>query len=166
MNVAKLFTDLKVHIVNINHAVEYFAQRICGRPLQEDRHTSPAVSGDARRIDFFLHAGKHRLDRLVVLVDYNRMQCYGTTEEVQTLEPFSAKWESFGFAVREVDGHDVNALRQVLEDMPMDETRPSAVICHTVKGKGSRAIENNASWHHKSRLTDEELEELLAGVGS
>ena len=107
-----------------------------------------------------LCAAKHRLERLAVLVDYNKMQCYASTAEVLDLEPFAAKWRSFGFAVREVDGHDVPALRRTLRAMPFAAGRPSAIICHTVKGRGIARCESNPLWHHKSRISDAEFGEL------
>lgn len=102
-------------------------------------------------------AGKHRLDRLTVIVDYNKFQSYGPTAVVMDLEPLADKWRSFGFAVREVDGHDVPALRAVLRAVPWQAAKPSVLICHTVKGKGVPAAENNADWHHKNKLGASEL---------
>jgi len=109
-----------------------------------------------------LCAAKHRLERLTVLVDYNKMQCYGATAAVLDLEPLAAKWRSFGFAAREVDGHDLRALRRALRAAPFAAGRPSALICHTVKGRGIARCEGNANWHHKSRISDAELGELEA----
>lgn len=109
-----------------------------------------------------LSAGKHRLANLTVLVDYNKFQSYNPAYEIQDLEPLTDKWRSFGFGVREVDGHDVDALREVLSSLPLELDRPSALICHTVKGKGLRATENSAEWHHKSRVSPDELEALYA----
>ncbi len=106
--------------------------------------------------------GKHHLDNLVALVDCNKMQSAGLTADIQDMEPFAAKWESFGFATREVDGHDVAALKDLLVTVPFEPDRPSAVICHTVKGKGLASAENSAQWHHKSRLEDEDIDALLA----
>ena len=111
-----------------------------------------------------LCASKHRLDRLTVLVDYNKQQSYGPTKMVLDLEPFAEKWRAFGFAVTEVDGHDVTALRAVLSKLPLVPCQPSAIICHTVKGKGISFVENNPHWHHKSKLTDEECQSLFAAV--
>jgi len=108
-----------------------------------------------------LCAGKHRLDNLAVLIDYNKHQSYGPTKEIQDLEPLAAKWHSFGFAVSEVDGHDVVALQQVLKCLPLEKGKPSAVICHTVKGKGIGSIENNLAWHHKSNVAPEVMADLL-----
>jgi transketolase len=104
-----------------------------------------------------MSAGKHRLSNLVLLIDYNKLQSYGPTSVVMDLEPLADKLTSFGMAVREVDGHDVGALRTVLGALPADPARPTAVICHTVKGRGVPFAEGNPEWHHKSNLSDQEL---------
>ena len=111
-----------------------------------------------------LCAGKHGLTNLTALVDYNKHQSYASTKEVQDLEPFADKWRSFGFAVREVDGHDVEALRRTLLATPFDANKPSAIICHTIKGKGVSFAENNMKWHHKNKVTDEEADAMLAAI--
>jgi transketolase len=111
-----------------------------------------------------LCAGKHRLSNLTVIVDYNKHQSYASTAEVQDLEPLADKWRSFGFAAREVDGHDIEELRSVLTALPLDREKPSAIICHTVKGKGISFAENNMDWHHKSRMKDEEIQALFAAL--
>jgi transketolase len=97
-------------------------------------------------------AGKYKLENLCILVDYNKQQSYGSTFEVQDLEPLADKWRAFGFGVEEVDGHDVDRLRSVLDRLPLEMHKPSAVICHTVKGKGSECAEMNLEWHHKSNI--------------
>ena len=112
-----------------------------------------------------LAAGKHGLDSLTVLVDANQLQSYGPTSEVQDMEPFAEKWRAFGFGVAEVDGHDVDALRQALGSLPLEPGRPSALICRTVKGKGIDQCELEPSWHHKSRLSPDAVDELLAALG-
>jgi transketolase len=109
-----------------------------------------------------MSAGKHRLESLTVLIDYNRFQSYGPSADIQDLEPFADKWRSFGFGVAEVDGHDRAALRSTLAALPVEPGRPTAVICHTVKGKGLAATEHNADWHHKSRVAPDELQALYA----
>jgi transketolase len=83
---------------------------------------------------------------------------------VLDLEPFADKWRAFNFAVAEVDGHDVAALRRVLA-APLDDTRPGAVICHTVKGKGIPFAENNLKYHHLNRVTPEEADAMFAALG-
>lgn len=104
-----------------------------------------------------LSASKHRLSNLIVIVDYNKLQSYGTTREVLDLEPIVDKWKAFGFATREVDGHSVAELESLFAQLPIDLERPTAIIAHTVKGKGFPFAEHNPEWHHKNRLKPEEL---------
>ena len=111
-----------------------------------------------------MSAAKHRLDNLVVMVDYNKQQSYSTTYEVLDLEPFADKWRAFGFATEEVDGHDVAALERLLARVPFEAGRPNAIICHTVKGKGVAFAENDLKWHHKSTIKDSEIDQLLAAI--
>jgi transketolase len=109
-------------------------------------------------------AGKHKLSNLTVLVDYNKHQSYGTTYEVQDLEPLADKWRAFGFAATEVDGHSVEELRSVLLNLPLQPDRPTAIICHTIKGKGIPFAENNLKWHHKNKVSDQEIQLMLAAL--
>lgn len=109
-----------------------------------------------------LCAGKHKLSNLTVVVDHNKYQSYGLTRDVQNLEPFADKWKAFGFAVKEVDGHDVAALRAAFSAVPLEADKPTAIICHTLKGKGMNCTEGNMKWHHKSGIKDEEIRQLLA----
>jgi transketolase len=104
-----------------------------------------------------MSAAKHRLSNLTVFIDYNKMQSYGPTREVLDLEPLADKWRSFGFAVEEVDGHDLAALESLVRCLPFDAEKPSAVICHTIKGKGLPFAEGKAAWHHVSGLSSEDI---------
>lgn len=104
-----------------------------------------------------MSASKHKLSNLTIFVDYNKLQSYGPTREVLDLEPLADKWRSFGFGVEEVDGHDVKALERLVSRLPLDPQKPTAIICHTIKGKGFPFAEGKAEWHHKSGLTSEEL---------
>jgi len=108
-----------------------------------------------------LSAAKHKLNNLTVIVDYNKHQSYSSTTEVLDLEPFADKWTAFGFNTREIDGHDVDALKSIFLELPFGSDKPNAIICHTVKGKGISYVENNLKWHHKSNITDEEISGLL-----
>jgi transketolase len=112
-----------------------------------------------------MSASKHQLSNLTVLVDYNKQQSYSSTYEVLDLEPYADKWRAFGFEVREVDGHDVDGLRRLLQTVPFSTNKPSLLICHTVKGKGVSFVEGNLEWHHKNKVSDEELSQLLGELG-
>ena len=105
-------------------------------------------------------AGKHRLSQLTALVDYNKIQSAGPTREIQDMEPLVDKWRAFGFATLEVDGHDVRELQNAFARSPLDRGRPTAIICHTVKGKGIPFAENDPSWHHKAKLPAETIAEM------
>jgi transketolase len=111
-----------------------------------------------------LCAGKHGLSNLVAIVDYNKIQSAGPTAEIQELEPLQDKWEAFGFATVQVDGHDVGRLRETFAALPLDVMRPTAVICHTVKGKGFPFAEHDPEWHHKSRVPSELGSQLYAAL--
>ncbi|TAN53167.1 MAG: transketolase [Rhodospirillales bacterium] len=109
-------------------------------------------------------APKHRLDRLVAVVDRNSLQSYGPTAGVLDMEPLAEKWQSFGWAAEEVDGHDVAALIDVFARLPLKEGKPTVVICKTVKGCGIPEAENNPDWHHKNKLSEAEMEAIARAL--
>lgn len=109
-------------------------------------------------------AGKHRLSNLTAVIDYNKIQSAGPTREIQDLEPLVDKWRAFNFNPVEVDGHDVEALRKVFTRLPAASDKPTAVICHTVKGKGISFAENDANWHHKSKIGKDVVAKLHAAL--
>ena len=108
-----------------------------------------------------LFAPFHRLDNLTVIVDYNKLQSFGEVRQVLDLEPFSAKWSAFGWAVREVDGHDMQQLCGLLSEAPLKPGVPTCVIAHTVKGKGVSFMENNLLWHYRPP-SESELAQALS----
>ena len=111
-----------------------------------------------------MSASKHKLSNLTVMVDYNKLQSYGTTKEVLDLEPLVDKWTSFGFHTIEVDGHNMKELVETYKKIPLRPDKPTAIICHTIKGKGFPFAEGNPHWHHKSKLSPKELADLYACV--
>lgn len=113
-----------------------------------------------------LSASKYKLDNVYVFVDYNKMQCYGSTFEVLDLEPMLDKWKSFGFDTREVNGHNAKEIYKAIKRAQTVKGKPHAIICHTVKGKGLPSIENAAGWHHKAKITDEDFEILAKDLRS
>ncbi len=97
-----------------------------------------------------MFAAHHRLDNLVAIIDYNKLQSLATVAETLALEPLADKLRAFGWAVREVDGHDHAGLETSLREVPWEPTRPSVLITHTTKGKGVSFMENRVEWHYKS----------------
>ncbi|NLT73597.1 MAG: transketolase [Chloroflexi bacterium] len=94
-------------------------------------------------------AAHYGLDNLIVIVDRNGLQITGPTEQVNALEPLADKFRSFGYALRQVDGHDIPALVEALASAPFERGKPSLLLAHTVKGKGISFAENQAGWHHR-----------------
>jgi transketolase len=92
-------------------------------------------------------AAHYDLDNLTAVVDRNRLQQGARTEDTKQLEPLADKWESFGFEVRRIDGHDYAALLEAFA--PSTTGRPVAVIADTIKGKGVSFMEDRVEWHHK-----------------
>ena len=107
-----------------------------------------------------LSAAKHNLSYLTLFIDYNKLQSYGLNSEILNLEPLADKWKSFGFAVEEVDGHNIEELQALVKKIPLENDSPAVVICHTVKGKGFYFAEGKTEWHHKSKITDDQLNEM------
>jgi transketolase len=97
-----------------------------------------------------LFAPHHYLDNLTVIVDHNKLQGFGTVKEVLRLEPLAAKWQAFRWSVREIDGHDLSALEETLSAVPFEPGRPSAIVAHTVKGKGVSYMEHRLAWHYRT----------------
>jgi transketolase len=121
-----------------------------GRPYRAFAVLSDGECDEGSIWEAALFAPHHQLDNVVAIVDYNKIQSFGTVKEVLDLEPFAAKWRAFGWAVREVDGHDHRQIYETLINLPFEPSRPSALIAHTVKGKGVSFMENNLEWHYRS----------------
>jgi transketolase len=102
-----------------------------------------------------LFAAHHRLGGLCAIIDYNRLQSLGPVAETIALEPFGAKWRSFGWRVIRLDGHDHRALREALSSPRTLTGPPLCIIAQTVKGKGVSFMENEVLWHYRAPAGDE-----------
>lgn len=94
-----------------------------------------------------MSAAHYRLDNLIAVVDYNGLQIDGLNDEVMSLGDIGAKFAAFGFAVFQVDGHDIDVLLDVFGEAQQVRGRPAVIIAKTVKGKGISFMENQATWH-------------------
>jgi transketolase len=102
-----------------------------------------------------MFAPAQRLDTVTVMVDYNKWQATGRSDEIMALAPLVEKWRAFGWDAREVDGHDLDALLAALRGEPDGSGRPRAIICHTVKGKGVSFMEDDNNWHYRIPTAEE-----------
>ena len=96
-----------------------------------------------------MFAPMHKLENLVAIVDYNKWQATGRSEEVLSLSPLKDKWTAFGWSACEVDGHNLEDLDRLLTKVPDGSTKPIAIIAHTVKGKGVSFMEDDNNWHYR-----------------
>lgn len=111
-----------------------------------------------------LFASHHRLDNLVAIIDYNKLQSLTTVAKTLGLEPLADKMRAFGWSAREVDGHDHVALAGALSKSPWEPGKPSMLIAHTIKGKGVSFMENTVKWHYSSPDATQ-LAQALSEVG-
>lgn len=108
-----------------------------------------------------MFAAHHDLDNLVAIIDYNKLQSLTTVDKTVRLEPLIDKFIAFGWAVKEVDGHDHNALNNALGSVPWVVAKPSMLIAHTIKGKGVSFMENKVEWHYRSPNTEQLRQALI-----
>jgi transketolase len=95
-----------------------------------------------------LSAGHYKLDNLCAIIDKNNLQITAPTSDVMNTEPLDKKWKAFGWAVKEVNGNDIDELINVFAQLPFEKDKPSLIIAHTTKGKGVSFMENELKWHH------------------
>ena len=111
-----------------------------------------------------LFAPQHQLDNLLLIVDYNKIQSFGRVKEILDLDPLADKFRAFRWAVREVDGHDMQQLADTFAAIPFEPGRPNVVIAHTIKGKGVSFMEDQLAWHYKTPSA-EQLEAAMRELG-
>lgn len=111
-------------------------------------------------------AGSHyKLDNLIGIIDRNRLQISGSTEDVMGLDPLEDKWTAFGWHVVSIDGNDMQALVETFDAVPAHNGKPTLVMANTVKGKGVSFAENVPHWHHHVP-NQVELEKALAELAA
>jgi len=149
----------------LGHGFSMAVGMAIGAKLKKQDHHVVVVMGDGEINEgsvweAAMSASKHKLTKLIAMIDYNKIQSYGPTKEVLDLEPLVDKWKSFGFEVLEVDGHNIKEMEYHLNNTIKDHKKPTVLICHTIKGKGFNFAENNPTWHHKSGLKQEQIEAM------
>jgi len=100
-------------------------------------------------------AAKEKLGNLIVIVDRNKIQIDGWTEEIMPLEPLREKWEAFGWHTAEINGHDFQELDTAISAAKIFHTKPSVIIAHTIAGKGVKEFENKPEWHGRAPSKEE-----------
>ena len=104
-----------------------------------------------------------KVSRLTVIIDFNKWQATGRSEEIMALKPLNLKWESFGWHVQEINGHDFKQIENAFNNAKLIEDKPSVIVANTIKGKGVSFMEDNNNWHYRIPSKEElklALEEL------
>ena len=103
----------------------------------------------------FMAGPQFKLDNLVAIIDSNKLESLDLVKNILSIEPLGERLRNFGWNVHEVDGHDIAQLLGVLRAAPQEHGKPTAIVAHTVKGRGVDFMEGVAKWHHRKLTTDE-----------
>jgi transketolase len=150
----KGISGVEVSTGSLGHGLSISAGMALGAKLDGKRHRifvllSDGECDEGSTWEATLSAAHHKLDNLIAIVDYNKIQSLAPVSEVLELEPFAEKWRYFNWAVKEVNGHSHKDLKRVLTDIPVKIGKPTAIIAQTVKGKGVSFMENTVLWHYR-----------------
>jgi len=165
-------TGIEMSTGSLGHGLSVGAGLATAAKIDGRRHRVFVLMGDGETQEgsiweAAMFASHHKLDNLVGIVDRNMIQIDGFTEDILALEPYRAKWESFGWHVVEIDGHNFEEISKGLKGAPFASGRPTLVLAHTVKGKGISFMENNPAWHGgglKGEYADMALREVNAAL--
>lgn len=100
-------------------------------------------------------AAAQKVNNLCVIIDFNKWQATGRSQEVMALDPLMEKWKAFGWNACEVDGHNMEELVDTIKTFPLNQNKPTAIIAHTVKGKGVSFMEDDNNWHYRTPTAEE-----------
>ena len=131
------------------------AARIQNRPTRCYALLSDGECNEGSIWEAAMLAAAQKVHTLTAIIDFNKWQATGRSQEVMALDPLAAKWEAFGWHAQEIDGHDFNAIDQALESARAETTRPSVIVAHTVKGKGISFMEDDNNWHYRTPNPEE-----------
>jgi len=137
------------------------AARIQQRPTRCYALLSDGECNEGSIWEAALLAASQKVHTLTAIIDFNKWQATGRSQEVMALDPLAAKWEAFGWHAQEIDGHDFEAIEAALASARAETERPSVIVAHTVKGKGVSFMEDDNNWHYRTP-NPEELAAALA----
>ena len=126
------------------------AARIQQRPSRCYALLSDGECNEGSIWEAALLAASQKVHTLTAIIDFNKWQATGRSQEVMALDPLAGKWEAFGWHAQEIDGHDFVAIGQALAAARAESERPSVIVAHTVKGKGVSFMEDDNNWHYRT----------------
>lgn len=138
--------------VGIGHAL---AGRIQSLPYRVMVLLSDGECNEGSVWEAALFAAARKLNTMIAIVDFNKWQATGRSDQIMKLTPLADKWTAFGWQTYEIDGHDVSQILDVFSKIPEHSDQPTAIIAHTVKGKGISFMEDDNNWHYRIPNEDE-----------
>lgn len=137
------------------------AAKILGNPCKVFAIIGDGESQEGQIWEASMAAAHYKLDNLITFIDYNGMQIDGTVDEVMSLGNPAKKWEAFGYHVREIDGHDVDAITDAIAEARAVTGKPSMIVLRTIKGKGVSFVEAAGCGNHNMPISKEEMARAL-----
>ena len=123
------------------------AARLNGSPSRTYVMLGDGESQEGQVWEGAMAAAFHKMDNIVAITDYNQIQLDGFVKDIMEVAPLADKWRAFGWHTLEIDGHDLTAIRKALEEAEATKGKPTAIVAHTIKGKGVSFMENNPKFH-------------------
>jgi transketolase len=162
-------TGVEMSTGGLGHGLSIGLGMALGARLQKKGFRTIVMLGDGElqegsNWEAAMAASHQKAANLTAVLDYNKVQQSGHVSEMLTLEPAPDKWQAFGWAVREIDGHDMDQIVSALDELPYVEDKPSMIIAHTVKGKGVSFAEDTHLWHNNT-VPDEVFEKAMVELG-
>ncbi len=153
----------------LGHGLSIGLGMALGARLQKKKFRTIVMIGDGElqegsNWEAAMAAAHQKVSNLTAILDYNKVQQSGHVSQMLTLEPVASKWSAFGWAVREVDGHDMDQVVTALDELPYEKDKPSMIIAHTIKGKGVSFAEDTHLWHN-NMVPDDIYQKALAELG-
>lgn len=150
---------------SLGHGLPVSVGMALAAKMNQKNHRVYTVMGDGELAEGSvwegaMAAGHYKLDNLCAVIDRNKLQISGTTEEVMSQDNEEARWKSFGWHVISVDAHDLEALNNAFDEAKTVKGQPTMIIANTIKGYGSAVMENKKEWHHKVP-SDEEYAQIM-----
>lgn len=174
-NESKLLCHISHHVPGVEisagslgHGLPYAVGMALAAKRKKETYRTFVIVGDGEmdegsNWESLMFAGHHHLNNLCTIIDYNKIQSLGRTEEVMTLEPLADKLKAFNCRTINIDGHNHTELLQAFRQFETEEQQPTVIIANTIKGKGVSYMENNLAWHYKSP-NDEQLKTAMEEI--
>lgn len=149
----KKISGIELNSGALGHGLSVGVGMAIGAKMSKSKFKTYVLMGDGEQgegsiYEAAMSASHYKLDNLVAIIDRNKLQISGKTEDVMTLEPMHERWEAFGWEVIEVDGNNIEALVNTFDSLNFGNEKPKMIIAHTIKGCGISYMERNAKWHH------------------